>query len=203
MVSVTAPLHDGVSQMQNMSGEQMHGELSMDTDTRVANRRAIEALRAGVPNRDAVRALGSSQPAVEDRFEGMLTGVKQGFPAGKGAEGVLFAGDFGSGKSHLLEYLQHVALENNFISSKVVISRENPFYDTGRIYDAALQSAGIDQPAMAQVFSFAVQSTDDRVSIATRPAAVAGQNLRPPAVAGTFYPSDPQKMSAMLELITA
>ena len=121
----------------------MQGEPSLDTDIRVTNWRAIEALRAGVPNRDAVRALGSSQPAVEDRFEEMLTAVRQGFMTGKGAEGVLFAGDFGSGKSHLLEYLQHVALENSFVCSKVVISRETPFYDTGRIYDAAIQSAKV------------------------------------------------------------
>ncbi len=118
-----------------------NGESSMDTDVRVTNWRAIESLRAGVPNRDSVRALGSSQPAVEDRFEEMLTAVRQGFMAGKGAEGVLFAGDFGSGKSHLLEYLQHRALENGFVCSKVVISRETPFFDTGRIYDAAIQSA--------------------------------------------------------------
>ncbi|MCH7987734.1 MAG: AmmeMemoRadiSam system radical SAM enzyme [Planctomycetes bacterium] len=67
------------------------------------------------------------------------------------------------------------------------------------LLEAAVQSAGIDQPAIAQVFSFAVQSTDDRVSIATKPTAVAGQNIRPPAVAGSFYPNDPQQMSAMLD----
>ncbi len=117
----------------------------MDTAVRVTNWRAIEALRAGVPNRDAVRALGSSQPAVEDRFEEMLTAVGQGFETGKGAEGVLFAGDFGSGKSHLLEYLQHVALEKGFVCSKVVISRETPLYDSGRIYEAAIQAAKVPE----------------------------------------------------------
>ncbi len=117
----------------------------MDTAVRVTNWRAIEALRAGVPNRDAVRELGSSQPAVEDRFEETLTAVRQGFETGKGAEGVLFAGDFGSGKSHLLEYLQHVALENGFVCSKVVISRETPLYDAGRIYEAAIQSAKVPE----------------------------------------------------------
>ena len=117
----------------------------MATAIRVANWRAIEALRAGVPNRDAVRALGSSQPAVEDRFEETLTAVRQGFENGRGAEGVLFAGDFGSGKSHLLEYLQHVALEKGFVCSKVVISRETPLYDAVRIYDAAIQSAKVPE----------------------------------------------------------
>ena len=117
----------------------------MATAIRVTNWRAIEALRAGVPNRDAVRALGSSQPAVEGNFKEMLSAVSQGFEGGKGVEGVLFAGDFGSGKSHLLEYLQHVALENGFACSKVVISRETPLYDAGRIYDAAVQSAKVPE----------------------------------------------------------
>ena len=117
----------------------------MATAIRVANWRAIEALRAGVPNRDAVRALGSSQPTVEGHFEQMLSAVGQGLEGGKGVEGVLFAGDFGSGKSHLLEYLQHVALEKGFVCSKVVISRETPLYDAGRIYDAAIQSAKVPE----------------------------------------------------------
>ena len=34
----------------------------------VARRRAIEALRSGVPSRDAVAVLGSGQPEAEDRF---------------------------------------------------------------------------------------------------------------------------------------
>ena len=35
-------------------------------------RRAIEALRAGVPNRDAVRLLSTHQPQVEARFRRQL-----------------------------------------------------------------------------------------------------------------------------------
>ena len=92
----------------------------MATEARVTNWRAIEALRAGVPNRDAVRALGSSQPAVEERFEELLTEVRRELSHSAGAEGLLFAGDFGAGKSHLLEYLQHVALENSFVCSKEI-----------------------------------------------------------------------------------
>ena len=57
------------------------------------------------------------------------------------SEGILFAGGFGAGKSHLLEYLQHVALANNFICSRVVISKETPLYDAAKVYRAAVQSA--------------------------------------------------------------
>ena len=41
----------------------------------VARRRAVEALRSGVPSRDAVAALGSGQPEAEDRFTALLEQV--------------------------------------------------------------------------------------------------------------------------------
>ena len=113
----------------------------MNVDSQVASRRAIEALRAGVPNRDAVKGLGCSQPGIEERFRKQLAEVKDGFAEGTTPVGTLIAGDFGSGKSHLLEYLQHVALESNFVCSKVVISKETPLYDPAKVFNAAIQSA--------------------------------------------------------------
>ena len=113
----------------------------MITDSRITSWRAVEALRAGVPNRDAVQALGSSQPLMEERFEQLMAGVRQDLPQGTAPEGIIFSGDFGCGKSHLLEYLRHVALENNFICSKVVVSKETPLYDPVKIFRAAMLSA--------------------------------------------------------------
>ena len=113
----------------------------MKSEAQVPSWRAIEALRAGVPNRDAVQALGSSQSLIEDRFRKQLAAMKDGFSQGTPAAGTLIAGDFGSGKSHLLEYLQHIALENNFVCSKVVISKDTPLYDPAKVYNAAIQSA--------------------------------------------------------------
>ena len=115
----------------------------MKSEVQVKSWSAIEALRAGVPNRDAVRALGSSQSTIEERFRKQLLDVRDGFPGETSGMGTLIAGDFGSGKSHLLEYLQHVALENNFVCSKVVISKETPLYDHAKVYDAAIQSAKV------------------------------------------------------------
>ncbi|MBA3606418.1 MAG: hypothetical protein H0W46_10710, partial [Acidimicrobiia bacterium] len=51
-----------------------------DSTSSLASRRALEALRAGVPNRDAVAALGSLQTAVEDRFNELLAAI--GAPSG-------------------------------------------------------------------------------------------------------------------------
>jgi hypothetical protein len=46
-------------------------------DELAARRRAIEALRSGVPSWDAVALLGSGQPEVEDRFTELLDQVCQ------------------------------------------------------------------------------------------------------------------------------
>jgi hypothetical protein len=103
-------------------------------------RRAIEALRAGVPNQDAVRLLSTHQPQAEARFRRQLDGLAEDATAGRPTSGVLLAGDFGAGKSHLLEHLQHIALDEGMLCSRVVISKETPLYDLARVFRAAVES---------------------------------------------------------------
>jgi hypothetical protein len=111
------------------------------SDYLLACRRAIEAVRAGVPNRDAVRALGCSHPDIEEQFQQGLRECREMADQGRQTRGLLVAGDFGTGKSHLLEYLHHLALEQNFVSSKVVISKETPLYDPSKFYRSAIDAA--------------------------------------------------------------
>lgn len=101
--------------------------------------RAIEALRAGVPNRDAVNALGSLQTAVDDRFAELLESVAR--PSDKPVGGLLLGGGFGVGKSHVLEALAHQALGAGFVVSKVVISKETALHDPGSVFRAAMDAA--------------------------------------------------------------
>jgi hypothetical protein len=54
----------------------------MDGEKQVERRRAIEALRSGVPNRDAVLALGCSQPELEKIFRDHLQRLKNDFSEG-------------------------------------------------------------------------------------------------------------------------
>ncbi|MBA2283648.1 MAG: DUF2791 family P-loop domain-containing protein [Acidimicrobiia bacterium] len=113
----------------------------------VQRRRALEALRAGVPNRDAVAALGSLQTAVEDRFAELLDRVAAA-GSGGGAEadaagGLIIGGGFGSGKSHVLEHLAHRALDAGFVVSKVVISKETALHDPAKVYRAAIDDARV------------------------------------------------------------
>lgn len=105
------------------------------TPEQVARRRAVEALRSGVPSWDAVAALGSGQGEAEDRFAALLDGTEGG-----AAGGLLLGAGFGAGKSHLLTHLAALALERGFVVSTVVVSKETPLFDPAKVYRAAMES---------------------------------------------------------------
>ena len=105
---------------------------------KLAARRAVEALRSGVPSRDAVTALGSGQSAVEDRFTALIDSADR---VRSGPRGLLLGGGFGSGKSHVLEHLTHLALDRGFAVSRIVVSKETPLHDPAKVLRAAVESA--------------------------------------------------------------
>jgi hypothetical protein len=112
-----------------------------DGDHQVAARRAVEALRAGVPSRAAVVALGAAQTEIEDRFVALLGQAWEGSAQPARPGGLLVGGGFGSGKSHLLEHLTHLARQAEFVVSRVVISKETPLHDPVKVFRAAAESA--------------------------------------------------------------
>jgi len=77
------------------------------------------------------------QTEVQDHFESLL---KSTFDDGK-PTGLLLAGDFGTGKSHWLERLEHLAREQNFICSRIVLNKETPLHDLKKLYRAAVEAA--------------------------------------------------------------
>jgi hypothetical protein len=101
-------------------------------------RTAIEALRAGVPNRAAVRLMGTAESGIEHAFDELLGAV---WAEGAAPRGLGIAGGFGSGKSHMLAYLGEVALTHNFVVSRVVVSKETPLADPARMFEAAMRGA--------------------------------------------------------------
>ena len=114
--------------------------MAVTQDERLARRRAVEVLRNGVPNRDAVAMLGCNQPRAEEAFSALLAGAAEaGGPAG-GALGMLVSGDFGAGKSHLLAHLERRALARGFVCSRVAISKETPLYDLGKVFRSAIEN---------------------------------------------------------------
>src|SRR5439155_10295991 len=135
-------------------------------DSPLHARRAIEALRAGVPNRDAVRALGSVQYHVEHEFWRRLQGAGEEFAQGVQSPGLLIAGDFGAGKSHLLAYLQHLALQQHFVCSSVVISKETPLYDPAKLYRSAIRAAVVPGRKGSAVHELAARLDPDDAQVA-------------------------------------
>jgi hypothetical protein len=109
--------------------------------TRMEALRALESLRNGVPNRDAVRALGCMQPAALDAFQDRLDRLETNGGPPPLVEGVLISGGFGTGKSHTLAHFEQLALSRNFIVSRVVISKETPLHDPAKLFLAAVREA--------------------------------------------------------------
>src|SRR5271154_446467 len=115
----------------------------MDDLSRIETRGAIEALRAGVPNRAAIRLLGERDGASVNFFLDSLARCAQGLDEGRQTEGNLVWGGFGAGKSHLLGYLHELALERNFVVSVVPVSKETPMFDPARLFAAAICTAEV------------------------------------------------------------
>ena len=110
-------------------------------------RRALEALRNGVPNNDAVKDLGCHQPEAERQFQTMLDQVAGGDPSPSAALGMLVSGEFGNGKSHLVTHLEQQALSRGFVCSKVTISKETPLYDLGKVFKSAVDHGRVPDRA--------------------------------------------------------
>ena len=61
--------------------------------------------------------------------------------------GIGMAGGFGTGKSHMLGYLAEVARQQDFVVSRVVVSKETPLSHPGHVLAAALRDAALpDRP---------------------------------------------------------
>ena len=115
--------------------------MTPDHEGKLAKRRAIEALRNGVPNSDAVRILGCNQPTAEQRFAELLAGETSAAGPREDLNGILISGGFGEGKSHLLTHFQGLALEQGYVCSRVAISKETPLLNTDKVFKAAVGSA--------------------------------------------------------------
>ena len=110
-------------------------------DGKLTTRRAIEALRNGVPNRAAVEMVGCRQPKAEAAFAELLAGAEDARVPSAHVQGMLVSGDFGAGKSHLLVHLERQALAQGFVCSRVAVSKETPLYDLGKVFKSAVDNA--------------------------------------------------------------
>ncbi len=75
----------------------------------------------------------------------------------------------------------------------------DPDLTSDQLLSQAAQLAQVRMPDAATITSYAAQSTSPRMVFRQVPQPQRGTVVRPPAVAGTFYPADPAKLQAMLD----
>jgi AmmeMemoRadiSam system protein B/AmmeMemoRadiSam system protein A len=78
----------------------------------------------------------------------------------------------------------------------------DPTASTDALLARAAREAKVKLPANAAVLSLAVASTAPRVTVADVPRPESGQKVRPPAVAGTFYPGNEADLRQMVKKLT-
>jgi hypothetical protein len=139
-------------------------------------RTAIEALRAGVPNRAAIRLMGTEESTIEQQFDELLQSVWTETRPGLG-----IAGGFGAGKSHFLMYLAEVALTQGFAVSHVVVSKETPLADPARLFEVAIRNTVLPNrtdDAVGAAFA-ALREAPDRLDALEEAVREAGEELAP------------------------
>jgi hypothetical protein len=125
----------------------------------VQARSAIESLRSGVPSRNAVAQLGTTQNDVRDRFTEAMDAIAEG----KGVSPLVISATFGAGKTHLLEYLQSLAERDGFVTSYVVISPEMPLGNAHSVVRAISDAARAPEQAGKAVRALAQGLRTDSV----------------------------------------
>ena len=129
----------------------MSMNMAGDSNQAFTYRRALEALRNGVPSKDAVQILGCDQPQAETQFRDLLAKAADMDDPPLTGLGMLVSGEFGSGKSHLLEHLQHKALSQNFVCSRVTISKETPLYALDKVFRSAIDHGRLPDDRIGQM----------------------------------------------------
>jgi len=104
-------------------------------------RKVIEALRSGIPSRAIGGHFGTARTE-------LLAEISEWLVAGAGG-GKLLTGNYGEGKTHLLNTVFNMAQNNNMAVSLVSLSRESPFNNLCLIYKRITQNTylpGREQP---------------------------------------------------------
>jgi hypothetical protein len=103
------------------------------TPEKVDQLRAIECLRGGVPSRSIATYMPPKQVDIRERFESIITNISLGMNLA-GERSALIEGNFGTGKSHWLDYFKSEALANGFICSSIALNKETPLHDIAKIF---------------------------------------------------------------------
>jgi hypothetical protein len=107
--------------------------------------RAIECLRGGVPSRRVVEYVPPHQTDIRERFDLIIANVSLGGNlTGKHDRSALLEGNFGTGKSHWLQYFRNEALAKGFICSSVALNKETPLHDIAKLFRQCIEASSAE-----------------------------------------------------------
>lgn len=105
-------------------------------------RRLIEAFRHGIVPKDCINEFTFGREQEIEQFRDWLLDPS--------ASGLVLLGAYGSGKTHFLNYAEHIALEENFaVSLTEVNPLECPFSKPKRVYSQLIQNLKFKQSDVA------------------------------------------------------
>lgn len=113
-------------------------------------RHMIEALRSGIPSRAVGRYFSEARPGIMKEISSQLDDV---CGTGKSA-GMIIAGKYGEGKTHLLNTVFSLAHSNNMVVSYLSLSKETPFDKLYLVYQKLVNNTYLPkrvQPGFMQI----------------------------------------------------
>lgn len=113
-------------------------------------RHLIEALRSGVPSRKVGQYFSSARPEIMEQITGSLEKARETREPG----GMIVAGKYGEGKTHLLHTVLDIAHESNMVVSFLSLSKETPLDKLHLVYPKLMAGTylpGRSQPGLASV----------------------------------------------------
>lgn len=130
---------------------------TLNTD-RFSLRRAVERLRDGLFDPVAVNRLTVENDRFENAFSKGLTAIEKGK-----SDPLCICGSYGQGKSHLLAYLNQLALSQGYATSVVQLDvREIPFHQFSTVYQSIMERLSLPD---GQTFTGAWKNWADKDSL--------------------------------------
>ena len=113
-------------------------------------RHVIEALRSGIPSRAVGQYFSEARPGIMKEISGHLDETCE---TGK-SKGMIIAGKYGEGKTHLFNTVFSMAHSNNMVVSYLSLSKETPFDKLYLVYQKLVNNTFLPkrvQPGFTQI----------------------------------------------------
>lgn len=112
-------------------------------------RHVVEALRSGIPSRAVGQYFSEARPKLMKEISGQLDEICESGKTG----GMIIAGKYGEGKTHLLNSVFNLASANNMVVSYLSLSKETPFDKPYLVYQKLVSNTFLPkrmQPGFTQ-----------------------------------------------------